>query len=157
MDRNWFLLIMFAVAGVALYASYPAFAQDDDSADESVAETADDPVKDITTAVGEIGEGITKVGEADTPHGKWLAIALIISAVLKILLSVLKLTGKAIFKNKYFLKIAPCVIGLLIFVFGSLAMDQPWYNVLLLSLGGPGAILGHELWKLVPLLQDKKG
>lgn len=125
-----------------------ATAQDDDSAGS--------PIETLGEAISEIGEGAAAHKEADTPHMKWLAIASIIAAVLKIILSLLKLTGAAIFKNKYFLKIAPLVVGLLIFVFGQLALDEPWWNVVLLSLGGPGAILFHEVWKVVPALQDAK-
>ena len=141
------ILVTLGLASAALVVMQAA-AQDDDS--------ADNPIEMLGSAVSEIGAGVAAHKEADSPHMKWLAIASIIAAGLKILLSLLKLTGAAVFKNKYFLKIAPLVVGLLIFVFGQLALDEPWWVVVILSLGGPGAILVHEVWKVIPVLQDAK-
>lgn len=150
MDRNWLLLILFGVVGLALFASYPAFSQDDDSADK------DDPIGDIMENVGEFPGAIDAIKNTEDKTAKAMAICGLIAIILKIVLSVFKLIPAAIFKNKTFLKVFPLGVGLAIFLVSAFAAGEPWYNALIMAAGGPGAILFHEVWKLVPIAQDKK-
>lgn len=151
MDRNWILLILFAVAGVALYASYPAFAQDDDSAVD------ENPVGSIMENVGDLPGAVDAIKNSEDKTARALAVCGLIAIILKIVLSVFKLIPAAIFKNKIFLKIFPLGVGLAVFLLSSFAAGETWYNALIMAAGGPGAILFHEVWKLVPVAQDKKG
>lgn len=147
---------LMLIAGVALYADY-ASAQpaDDDSAGEP--DATEDPVTDLLETVGEVPGAIDGIKEAKGDKtAMFMAVCVLIGIILKILLSLLKLTGAAIFKNKTFLKVAPLVIGLLIFLVSHFAAGTTWYDALILAAGGPGAILFHEVWKLLPVAQDSK-
>lgn len=152
--RNLLLIIL---SMVAIGAMAPAAAQpvDDDSAgdDDSAAANL---VKDIQDSAAEIQPAVDRIKEAEGGAAKFAAVSLLISIILKMLLSMFKLIPVSLFRNKHFLKIFPCVIGVLIFLFTYFAGGMSLEEAVTLAISGPGAILVHELWKLAPVLQDEK-
>jgi len=151
MDRNWIILPLLVLIGGLWWVNTPAFAQDDDSAEE------ESSVGEIIENVGELPGAIEAIKQSEDKTVRAMAVCGLIAIILKIVLSVFKLIPAAIFKNKIFLKIFPLGVGLAVFLLTSFAAGEEWYNALLMAAGGPGAILFHEIWKLVPVAQDKKG
>ena len=170
--HNLLLMALVALAAVFIYIT-PTSAQpidhtnavpaipDADVSEEAEADDDDsaepDHLADIVEEVGKLPGAVeaAKAAEGDKA-AMFMAISAIIATVLKILLSLLKLTGASIFKNKYFLKIAPLALGFLIYLFADFAAGVTWYDAIIVAAGGPGAILFNELWKLLPVLQDAK-
>lgn len=173
--RNLLLLMLTAIAAFGLYigaTAQPAGLQPGEldntvpgaldveeapAADDDSAEPAPDHLADIIEEVGGVPGEIEGIKSAKGDKtAMFMAISALIATVLKVLFSLLKLTGAAIFKNKTFLKIAPLVLGLLIYLFTDFAAGVVWYEALIVGMGGPGAILFNEVWKLMPFLQDAK-
>lgn len=89
---------------------------------------------------------------------RMLAFAAILAVALKTLVSVLR-SWKGFFttdKQKAWLKIAMLVIGFLAFFASNIGFGIPWWQSIILAGGGPGAIMVHELMKLIPVLTGKK-
>lgn len=89
---------------------------------------------------------------------KLIAVAGVMAAVLKALLSALS-GWKDYFKTdkgKAWVKVITLVIGFLAFILSNIGFGIPWWQALIVAGGGPGAILIHELSKLVPVLEGKK-
>jgi hypothetical protein len=168
--RNLLLLVLTALAACAIYTTSIAQpidltdavpvvpdagevdveAGDDDSAEP-------DHVADIVEEVGGLPGVVEEIKEAKGDKtAMFMAISALIAIALKVLLSLLKLTGAAIFKNSTFLKIVPLVLGVLIYLFADFAAGVVWYEALIVAAGGPGAILFNEVWELLPILQDAK-
>lgn len=89
---------------------------------------------------------------------KVIAAASMIAVALKILLSLLK-SWKGYFttdKGKAWLRVSTLIIGLLAFILTNIGFGMTWVESLILAGGGPGAILVHELQKLIPVLRGKE-
>jgi hypothetical protein len=89
---------------------------------------------------------------------KAMAAAASIAVVLKLLLSGLK-SWKSYFttdKGKAWLKITTLGIGFLAFLLTNFGMGLSWWQALIVAGGGPGAILVHELSRLIPVVEGKK-
>lgn len=89
---------------------------------------------------------------------KVIASAAALAVALKFLLSFLE-KWKGYFtgvKGRAWLKVVTLVVGLVAFVATNVGMGLPIWQSLILAGGGPGAILVHELQKLIPVLTGKK-
>jgi hypothetical protein len=89
---------------------------------------------------------------------KAMAAAASIAVVLKLLLSGLK-SWKGYFstdKGKAWLKITTLGIGFIAFLLTNFGMGLSWWQALIVAGGGPGAILVHELSRLIPVVEGKK-
>lgn len=89
---------------------------------------------------------------------KKLGLFALITAILKLLLSLLKLTG-AFWKEdrgKWVLRVVTLTLGIVVAVVSSLAAGMPWWDAVFLGLSGPGAVALHEYQKLIPALNKKK-
>lgn len=89
---------------------------------------------------------------------RMIALAAVLAIALKTLVSVLQ-SWKGFFttdKQKAWLKIATLVIGFLAFLLTNIGFGIPWWQAIILAGGGPGAIMVHELTKMIPVLLGKK-
>jgi hypothetical protein len=159
--RSYYLILMsLALLVGTITWSEVAFAQDDDSAttdvsaagDDDSAVGLDDVVADVTGIID--AAGAIKEAKGDRT-AMFIAISALLAAVFKVLLDLLKLTGAAIFKNKTFLKVAPLVLGFIVFLCTAFAAGQEWYNALIMAFAGPGAIMITEISKLIPGIGKK--
>jgi len=110
------------------------------------------------TAKAETTTTVLKTEKRDAEGvAKMLAFAAILAIALKTLVSVLK-SWKGFFttdKQKAWLKISMLVVGLLAFLASNIGFGIPWWQSVILAGGGPGAIMVHELTKLIPVLMGK--
>ncbi len=89
---------------------------------------------------------------------RMLALAAVMAILLKSLVSALQ-AWKGFFttdKQKAWLKVITLVIGFVAFLLSNIGFGIPWWQSVILAGGGPGAILVHELMKLIPVLLGKK-
>lgn len=89
---------------------------------------------------------------------RMIAFAAVLAIALKTLVSVLQ-SWKGFFttdKQKAWLKIATLVVGFLAFLLTNIGFGIPWWQAIILAGGGPGAIMVHELTKMIPVLLGKK-
>lgn len=89
---------------------------------------------------------------------KTIAGAASLAVALKILLSLLD-KWKGYFKGskgKAWLKVVTLVVGILAFVATNVGLGVPFWQSLILAGGGPGAILVHELARIIPVLRGQK-
>lgn len=89
---------------------------------------------------------------------RMIAFAAVLAIALKTLVSALQ-SWKGFFttdKQKAWLKIATLVIGFLAFLLTNIGFGIPWWQAIILAGGGPGAIMVHELMKMIPVLLGKK-
>lgn len=87
--------------------------------------------------------------------GKMAAIAATLAVVLKMFLSALA-GWKNYFvtdKGKAYLRLITVGVGFVAFIATNIGFAIPWWQALILALGGPGAILVHELTKIMPALR----
>ncbi len=147
------LTAIFLASVLALPASM-AFAQDGGT---EVSVVVPNPDLDADPSIGEVISEVTDViaDAGDLKTGKFLAIAAFLAGLFKLLLSLLKLTSN-FFKNKTVPKIAALVLGLATYLFANLALGVGWVDALILAGSGPGAILFHEISKLIPALRAIK-
>lgn len=59
-------------------------------------------------------------------------------------------------KGKAWLKAITVCVGFVAFFLTNVGFGIPWWQALILAAGGPGAIVVHEMMKLVPVLRGKK-
>jgi len=88
---------------------------------------------------------------------KLIAAAGTISAVLKVLLSALS-GWKDYFTTdvgKAWLRAITLVVGFVAFIMTNIGFGIPWWQALIVAGGGPGAILVHEMMKLIPAIRGK--
>jgi len=88
---------------------------------------------------------------------KAMAAAASIAVMLKLLLSGLK-SWKSYFKTdkgKAWLKITTLGTGFVAFLLTNFGMGLSWWQALIVAGGGPGAILVHELSRLIPVVEGK--
>lgn len=118
------------------------------------------------TATAEKDKAVTEKGVAKLEAEKkdaenvarMLAFAAILAILLKSLVSALQ-SWKGFFttdKQKAWLKIITLVVGFVAFLLSNIGFGIPWWQSMILAGGGPGAILVHELMKLIPVLMGKK-
>lgn len=107
-------------------------------------------------------ERVSAAAELETKEAeraaRMIAMAGVLAVALKMLVSVLR-AWRGFFKTdrqKAGLKIATLVIGFLAFLAANIGFGIPWWQSVILAGGGPGAILVHELTKLVPVLRGKR-
>jgi cation transport ATPase len=89
---------------------------------------------------------------------RMIAFAAILAILLKSLVSALQ-SWKGFFttdKQKAWLKIITLVVGFAAFLLSNIGFGIPWWQSIILAGGGPGAIMVHELMKLIPVLLGKK-
>lgn len=89
---------------------------------------------------------------------KLIALSATLAVVLKILISVLS-SWQGYFttdKGKAGLKIGLVSAGFFVFLFTNFGFGIPWWQSVILALGGPGSIMVHELTKLIPVLRGQK-
>ena len=118
-------------------------------------------VNDVITDATEVAAAVTSYQAAKKAGDKSairLGIMVLLAAVFKILLSVLKFTsdfwkGE---KGKLVLRCSTIVLGVAVFFTAHLAAGESWVNAGLLAVSGPLAIAVHELFDIImPLLQKK--
>lgn len=88
---------------------------------------------------------------------KLIAAAGTMAAVLKVLLSLLG-SWKDFFKTtkgQAWIRVITLAVGLIAFVLSNIGFGIPWWQALILAGGGPGAIIVHELLKLLPALKGE--
>jgi len=89
---------------------------------------------------------------------KLTAGAASLAVALKILLSLLG-NWKGYFqgdKGKAILRIVTLSVGLLAFLATNIGFGIPWYSAIIIAGGGPGAIVIHEIMKIIPVLKGQK-
>lgn len=99
-------------------------------------------------AKDEFAQGVERYKSSDSGTGRALAISAILSAVLKVALWGLKTWGSSVFRRPVVLRLTCLSVGLAAAVFSWIGMGEPWYNVVIMALGGPGAILITEIQKI---------
>lgn len=111
------------------------------------------------TAKAETTTVVLKSQQKDAENvARMIALAAILAIALKTLVSVLQ-SWKGFFttdKQKAWLKIATLVVGFLAFLLTNIGFGIPWWQAIILAGGGPGAIMVHELTKMIPVLLGKK-
>lgn len=86
---------------------------------------------------------------------KLTAAAALMAVILKLILSVLS-NWKEYFKTdkgKAWVRLSTLVIGFLAFIATNIGLGIVWWQSLIVAFGGPGAILVHELAKVIPALR----
>lgn len=120
--------------------------------------------KDTATAEKDTARAETKTSTLQTEKkdaenvARMLALAAILAVALKALMSVLQ-SWKGFFttdKQKAWLKVTTLFVGLLAFLASNIGFGIPWWQSVILAGGGPGAIMVHELLKLLPVLRGKQ-
>ena len=99
-----------------------------------------------------------KEQETDDKMARTVALAAAMAVGLKMLLSLLE-AWKGYFKDvrgRAALKIITLVVGLIAFIATNVGLGLPFWQSIVLAGGGPGAILVHELTKLIPVLRGKQ-
>lgn len=119
----------------------------------------DKAVTEKDKAVTEKGVAKLEAEKKDAENvARMLAFAAILAILLKSLVSALQ-SWKGFFttdKQKAWLKIITLVVGFVAFLLSNIGFGIPWWQSMILAGGGPGAILVHELMKLIPVLMGKK-
>ncbi len=107
--------------------------------------------KDLATEVGEIVAAVDKLQDAGADKaGLALAIAAMIAAIGKLLLSLLKLAS-GFFKKRNVPRVIALGLGVVVFAAATVVGGASWWEALIMAGGGPGMILFHELTKLIPV------
>lgn len=89
---------------------------------------------------------------------KLVAGAAVMAVALRTLLLSLQ-SWKSFFttdKGKAWLKVITLCVGFVAFILTNIGFGIPWWQALVIAGGGPGAILVHELMKLIPVLKGTK-
>lgn len=171
--RLWkFLLPVFA-ALVLLFSSAPAYAQKCEGPAELCAQVTqlrqaleaqkkiarDDEAKDANDVQkAKIAQRDADEKSKEERMAKLIALAASIAVGLKILVSMLT-AWKGYFQTdraKAFLKLGLVGFGFASFFATNIGFGIPWWQALVLAGGGPGAILVHELVKMIPVLRGQK-
>lgn len=87
-----------------------------------------------------------------------IAIAASMAVILKLIVSMLQ-SWKGYFttdKQKAGLKIGILVVGFAAFLLTNRGLGMDWWQAVIIAGGGPGAMLVHDLQKLIPVLFGKK-
>jgi len=90
---------------------------------------------------------------------KFVAMMGVIAVVLKFVLSLIKTWKKTFFKTdrgKAGVRVAVIVIGLAIFITTNMGFGIPWWQAVILALGGPLSVAVHEFQKLIPVFRGEK-
>jgi hypothetical protein len=113
-----------------------------------------DAAKDTIDAVGKLTTG--DVGANTKKALVWAAIA---AALIKLLLALLKLTGPfwKSDKAKLVIRLLTLTLGAVAGALASVVGGLPWWDAVIVFMGGPGAILLTEYQKSIPFLAPKKG
>lgn len=96
--------------------------------------------------------------EKDERMAKLVAAAAVMAVVLRSLLLSLQ-SWKEFFttdKGKAWLKVITLGVGFVAFIMTNIGFGIPWWQALILGAGGPGAILVHELMKMIPVIRGQK-
>lgn len=125
------------------------------------AEIAKDAKEALTTAVEVVKQ--TKeyaTGKVDAANSteKALVILGIVTLVLKLLLSLLKVATPFLKGPKagLIIRLSTVGVGVLVFLFSNLTLGMPWWDALIAAIGGPGALFFHEISKVFPWFQTKE-
>lgn len=87
-----------------------------------------------------------------------IAVAASMAVILKLIVSMLQ-SWKGYFttdKQKAGLKIGILVVGFVAFLLTNRGLGMDWWQAVIIAGGGPGAMLVHDLQKLIPVLFGKK-
>lgn len=152
---------------LALALAIPVFADDQPAAQPAASAMAvHEPDLDATPA--EVVDAAKETIETATTYftgtkegdkaAKTTALFLLISAVLKLLLSLLKVTSSwwRQTKAKPWLKVVTVALGVPIFFLTTMVAGEPWWVALQLAMAGPFAMVWHEVSKLIPAIKAKK-
>ncbi len=159
MKKLFFLISILALA----FVISPAFAQ------ESKCEGPDDlcsqiidlqkKINDQSAIIKQNNEEIAVKDTQDAEKAaKLTAAAALMAVILKLILSVLS-NWKEYFKTdkgKAWVRLFTLVIGFLAFIATNIGLGIVWWQSLIVAFGGPGAILVHELAKVIPALRGGK-
>lgn len=118
---------------------------------KTVAKSADD--KAVAVTKDESVKALAKERRTQ----KMIAGAAILAVALKAFISTLK-SWKGYFstdKSKAWLKITTLAVGVIAFFATNLGFGIPWWQSLILALGGPAAVAVHEFSSLIPVLKGK--
>jgi len=121
--------------------------------------TVTEVVKTAEEVVKSTKEYMAGKDDANTGAKKALALFGIISLVLKLLLSLLKVVAPFFSTNpkaSLIIRAGCLVIGVIVFFFSQMSLGMPWWDSLLAGLSGPGAILWHEYSKMLPWFGKKE-
>ena len=153
------------LAATILFGAVPAYAQKCDGPAELCAQVLDLQQKlaaqktldlqDKTAAVQQEAKAAQE--RTMLRAAKLASIAAIIAVVLKTLLSMLA-GWKDYFqtdKGKAWLRLITLIVGFVAFVATNIGFGIPWWQALVVAVGGPGAILVHEVTKIVPALRGQ--
>jgi len=118
-------------------------------------------VNDIVTNASEVASAIKQFKDAKTAGDKTairLGFMLMLAAIFKILLSLVKFTGEFWKgnKGKMALRISTLVLGIAVFFTARMGAGESIIDAGLLALSGPLAISFHELFDIVVQLVQKK-
>lgn len=88
---------------------------------------------------------------------KAIAAAGALALFLKMLMSVLKSWKGRVHtdRDKALIRAATLIVSVLTFLATNVGAGLPWWQALVISGGGPGAIALHEIMKLIPVIQGK--
>jgi len=121
--------------------------------------TVTEVVKTAEEVVKSTKEYMAGKDDANAGAKKALALFGIISLVLKLLLSLLKVVAPFFSTNpkaSLIIRAGCLVIGVIVFFFSQMSLGMPWWDSLLAGLSGPGAILWHEYSKMLPWFGKKE-
>jgi len=118
-------------------------------------------VNDIITNAGEVATALKALKDAKTAGDKTairLGLMLLLAAIFKVLLSLLKFTSEwwKTPKAKTALRLSTLVLGVLVFFTAKMGLGESWMNAAMLAVSGPLAIAFHELYDIVVQLSQKK-
>lgn len=100
-------------------------------------------------------EEMRKMAEASQGMPKAVAGAAGIAVILKLTLSILKSWQDFFISEpgKTWLRIITLGVGAVVFVVTLIGYGMPWWQAAVLAAGGPGAIVVHEISKLLPMMR----
>jgi len=147
------MLVLMMPLGFAM----PAYATDSPTASEVVAVDTDlEALPDgeqLQEEVRELVQAIVLLRDVEERAARATAIAAAVAVVLKLLLSLLKLSAP-LFRRRHVPRLIALGLGLAIYLASSLGLGLPIWEAVILAAGGPGSILGHELLKLFDARPD---
>lgn len=119
-------------------------------------------ISDLQGQVEELKSSNTTMSASPTVDvsdkmAKAIAAAGALAILLKMLMSVLKSWKGRVHtdRDKAIIRAATLGISVLTFLATNVGAGLPWWQALVISGGGPGAIAVHEIMKLIPVIQGK--
>lgn len=97
--------------------------------------------------------------EKEEESMKFVALMGVIAVILKLIVSLIKAWKSTFFKTdrgKAWVRVAVITIGIAIFITTNMGFGIPWWQAVILALGGPLSVAVHEFQKLMPVLRGQK-